>query len=115
MKDGKTCPACQGSGVETKLESFTVNIPKGVQDGSVIRVPGKGGVGPGGGARGDLYFQVHVEPHNVLRLRDGTDTELELPVAPGRPSSEAPSRCRRLTAPLKSEFRPTVRAAKPFV
>jgi curved DNA-binding protein len=82
IKDGKTCPACHGGGTETKFESFTVNIPKGVQDGSVIRVPGKGGVGIGGGARGDLYFRVHIEPDKLFRLRDGSDTELELPLAP---------------------------------
>ncbi len=63
-------------------ENFTVNIPKGVQDGSVIRVPGKGGAGFGKGPRGDLYLRVHVEPHERFRLRDGGDIEVELPVAP---------------------------------
>jgi curved DNA-binding protein len=82
VKDGKACPVCRGSGTETKLESFTVNIPKGVQDDSVIRVPGKGGAGFGGGARGDLYFRVHIQPDKDLRLRDGNDTEFELPVTP---------------------------------
>jgi curved DNA-binding protein len=82
IKNGKTCPACHGSGTETKLESFTVNIPRGVQDGSVIRVPGKGGAGIRGGARGDLYFRVHIEPNKLFRLRDGHDTELELPLTP---------------------------------
>ena len=81
-KDGKPCPLCHGSGVETKLENFTVNIPKGVQDDSMIRVPGKGGAGIGGGPRGDLYFHVHIEPDKRFRLRDGSDTELDLPLAP---------------------------------
>ena len=82
VKEGKTCPVCHGAGTETKLESFTVNIPKGVQDDSVIRVPGKGGAGIGGGARGDLYFRVHIQPDKRFRLRDGSDTELDLPLAP---------------------------------
>ena len=82
IKDGKTCPVCHGSGTQTRMESFTVNIPKGVQDDSVIRVPGKGGVGMGGGGRGDLYFRVHIQPHHLFRLRDGSDTELDLPLAP---------------------------------
>jgi curved DNA-binding protein len=82
VKDGKSCPVCHGSGTETKIESFTVNIPKGVQDDSVIRVPGKGGAGMGKGARGDLYLRVHIQPDKRFHLRDGSDTELDLPLAP---------------------------------
>lgn len=82
MKDGKVCPVCRGSGTETRLESFTVNIPRGVQDESVIRVPGKGGAGSGGASRGDLYFRVHIQPDKFFRLRNGSDTELDLPLAP---------------------------------
>jgi DnaJ-class molecular chaperone len=82
IKEGKTCPVCHGTGTQTRLESFTVNIPKGVQNDSVIRVPGKGGPGMGGGARGDLYFRVHIQPDHRFRLRDGSDTELDLPLAP---------------------------------
>ncbi len=81
-KDGKACPVCGGSGTQTRVESFTVNIPRGVQDESVIRVPRKGGAGLGGGSRGDLYFRVHIQPDERLRLRNGSDTELEVPVAP---------------------------------
>ena len=81
-KGGKACPVCRGIGRRTRLESFTVNIPRGVQDGSVIRVPAKGGAGFGGGARGDLYFRVHVAPHERFRLKEAGDLELELPIAP---------------------------------
>jgi curved DNA-binding protein len=63
-------------------ESYTVNIPKGVHDGAVVRVPGKGGAGLGKGARGDLYLRVRVEPDARFRLREGGDVEVELPVAP---------------------------------
>jgi curved DNA-binding protein len=82
VKEGKTCPVCHGSGTETRFENFTVNIPKGVQDGSAIRVPGKGGAGLGGGARGDLYLRIHIQPDKRFRLRDRSDTELDLPLAP---------------------------------
>jgi DnaJ-class molecular chaperone len=82
VEEGKTCPVCHGSGTEIRFENFTVNIPKGVRDDSMIRVPGKGGAGMGGGARGDLYFRVHIEPDRRFRLRDGSDTELDLPLAP---------------------------------
>jgi curved DNA-binding protein len=63
-------------------EEFTVNIPKGAQDGSVIRVAGKGGVGIGGGARGDLYLRIRIAPHERFRARGGGDVEMDLPVAP---------------------------------
>jgi DnaJ-class molecular chaperone len=81
-KDGKRCPVCGGSGLRSHVESFTVNIPRGVQDGSVVRVPGKGGAGFGGGARGDLYLRVRIAPHSQYRPRPGGDLEVELPVAP---------------------------------
>ncbi|PYU35068.1 MAG: hypothetical protein DMG28_03930 [Acidobacteria bacterium] len=81
-KDKKTCSVCGGSGSQTRLESFTVNIPRGVQDGSVIRVPGRGGMGLGGGPRGDLYLRIHIQPHERFRLRDDGHLELELPIAP---------------------------------
>jgi curved DNA-binding protein len=71
-----------GSGASSRLESFTVNIPRGVQDGSVIRVPGKGGAGFRGGKRGDLYFRVRIALHERFRMREGGDLDLELPIAP---------------------------------
>ncbi|HKB08102.1 MAG TPA: DnaJ C-terminal domain-containing protein [Candidatus Polarisedimenticolia bacterium] len=67
---------------EEGVESFTVNIPRGVQDRSVIRVPGKGGPGIGGGSRGDLYLRVQIVRHPLFRLRDGSDIDLDLPIAP---------------------------------
>ena len=63
-------------------ESFTVNIPRGVRDGSVIRVPGKGGAGLGRGGRGDLYLRVHIAPHQRFHARDDGDVEVDLPIAP---------------------------------
>lgn len=81
-KGDKACPVCRGTGRRTRLESFTVNIPRGVQDGSIIRVPAKGGAGFGGGARGDLYFRVQVTPHERFGLKESGDLELDLPIAP---------------------------------
>jgi DnaJ-class molecular chaperone len=81
-KHDKVCTGCGGSGSRTRLESFTVNIPRGVQDGSIIRVPGKGGAGFGGGERGDLYFRVRIAPHERFRMGADGDLELELPIAP---------------------------------
>jgi DnaJ-class molecular chaperone len=78
----KPCAKCGSSGVQTRLEQFTVKIPRGVQDGAVIRVPGRGGAGPRGGQRGDLYLRVRLLPHPRFRLRDSADVEVMMPVSP---------------------------------
>lgn len=39
-----------------------VRIPRGVDDGQRIRIPGKGGAGRNGGPNGDLYVVVKVKP-----------------------------------------------------
>ena len=61
-------------GVET--EKLSVRIPAGVDNGSRIRVQGKG---EGGGAKGDLYLRVKVKPHPIY-TRKGDDIYLEVPV-----------------------------------
>jgi DnaJ-class molecular chaperone len=81
-RDKKVCARCGGSGFQTRLEQVTVNIPRGASDGSVIRVPGRGGPGMGGGSRGDLYLRIRLLPHPRFRLRDGGDIEVTLPISP---------------------------------
>jgi curved DNA-binding protein len=58
-----------------------VRIPKGVTDGQQLRIPGKGGKGVDGGADGDLYLDIVVEPHPLYRV-SGQDLYLDLPLAP---------------------------------
>jgi molecular chaperone DnaJ len=75
-----TCPACAGGGVEARTEVIPVIIPAGVADGERIRIAGKGHAGTRGGAPGDLYLTVHVEPHPRFR-REGDDLHIVVPVA----------------------------------
>jgi molecular chaperone DnaJ len=72
------CPTCTGSGLSDGMETLSVKIPPGVDDGGRLRIPGKGEVGPDGRA-GDLYLRVHVTPHRYFR-REGKDLHLDLPV-----------------------------------
>ncbi len=58
-----------------------VRIPKGVTDGTKLRVPGKGGKGVGGGRNGDLYLDIEVAPHQIYRA-DGQDLYVDLPLTP---------------------------------
>lgn len=61
--------------------SLEVRIPKGVRDGQLIRLAGQGAPGTGGGQAGDLYLEVHFNPHARYRV-DGRDVYANLPVAP---------------------------------
>jgi molecular chaperone DnaJ len=74
------CPSCGGQQVEMRSESLTVNVRPGLADGARIRVPAKGHDGRNGGAPGDLYITVRVEPHPVFR-REGDDLHIIVPVA----------------------------------
>ncbi len=74
------CGTCQGRGRNPKRESLTVNIPAGVEDGTRLRVAGKGEAGRRGGGPGDLYLQIQVEPDPRFERR-GPNLYLKLPVS----------------------------------
>lgn len=61
------------------IETIEVKIPPGVDEGSRIRVKGKGEPGLWGGPRGDLYIITHIRPHPYFR-REGRDIYLEVPI-----------------------------------
>ncbi|MGC4109676.1 MAG: molecular chaperone DnaJ [Nocardioides sp.] len=65
------CRECSGDGRVRARRSITVKIPPGVDHGTRVQLAGEGEVGPGGGPAGDLYVEVHVEPHDVF-TREGT-------------------------------------------
>lgn len=64
-----------------RTESFKVRIPKGALEGQVIRVPGKGEPGVGGGEAGHLFLRVRLAPHPDFRAM-GADLYHDLPLAP---------------------------------
>lgn len=51
-------------------ETIKLKIPAGIDDGMSIRLAGKGGPAPKGGAKGDLYVQIRVKPHKRLTRED---------------------------------------------
>jgi len=59
-------------------ETIEVKIPPGVQEGSKVRVRGKGQAG--GREAGDLYILVHVRPHPYFR-REGDDIQVTVPIS----------------------------------
>jgi DnaJ-class molecular chaperone len=60
-------------------ETIDVKIPAGVDDGSKIRLSGKGEPGFQGGPKGDLYIVVSVGLHPFFK-RDGDSLRLDIPV-----------------------------------
>jgi curved DNA-binding protein len=76
--------AIRGTEVElsesgSEPRSIKVRIPAGADDGSILRIEGKGAPGARGGPPGDLVIETRVRPHPLLR-RDGLDLSLKLPV-----------------------------------
>ena len=67
---GKACSRCGGSGQMLGTERIRVTIPKGIKEGSKVRVAGKGEPGFNGGPAGDLYLVVHIKPHPLLRREE---------------------------------------------
>ena len=72
------CETCQGSGVEMVEETLQVAIPAGVEDGSTLRLTGRG-ESAGRGRAGNLYVVIRVKPDPRFE-RDGADLHAEVPV-----------------------------------
>jgi molecular chaperone DnaJ len=66
----KKCTVCKGDGYIQKTKKITVSIPKGVTDGSYLRVAGHGEAGKKGGSPGDLFVGIHIMPHEIFDRYD---------------------------------------------
>jgi molecular chaperone DnaJ len=74
------CPTCHGDGRIVKKETVEVRIPAGAQNGSRLRVAGKGNAGTQGAPAGDLYITTRVEEHPVFQ-RDGDTIQIRIPIS----------------------------------
>jgi DnaJ-class molecular chaperone len=72
----------------TNPERLAARIPPGVDEGSRIRLAGKGAARTPGGPVGDLYLVVHIRPHAQLE-RKGRDLFLDVPITVGEALSGA--------------------------
>jgi molecular chaperone DnaJ len=64
------CNDCNGQGSKQTSKKISVTIPKGVDDGTRIRLAGKGEAGTKGGASGDLYLFINVHSHDLFKRSD---------------------------------------------
>lgn len=67
--------------VELDTHELRVKIPAGVANGQQIRLAGQGEPARDGGAPGDLYLEIQLQPHPRFQV-EGRDVTLTLPVAP---------------------------------
>ena len=77
----KACRKCRGSGHIATPQKIALKIPAGVDDGSRLRLSGKGGGGLRGGENGDLYVLLSVRESDIFD-RDGLDLGVDIPVSP---------------------------------
>ncbi|MFO7791872.1 MAG: molecular chaperone DnaJ [Candidatus Saliniplasma sp.] len=73
------CENCDGIGRVPKRETISIKVPPGVENGSRLRVPGKGDAGPRGATPGDLYILIRVKQHELFQRR-GPHIYLEVPI-----------------------------------
>ena len=75
------CHDCNGTGRVRTRKDLSVDIPAGVDEGTRIRLSGKGEAGPAGGPNGDLYLEVHELKHDTFTRRgDDLHTWITLPM-----------------------------------
>lgn len=65
--------------IQTGDKRIEAKIPRGVHNGSKVRLAGQGGEGVGKGPKGDLYLIITVLPHHLFE-RENDDLTVEFPV-----------------------------------
>ncbi len=67
--------------VEGKNKTFTITIPKGIQNGAKIRLIGQGKEGKNGGKNGNLYIKIKIQNNKRFKL-EGYDLHTDLLLTP---------------------------------
>ena len=71
-----------------KVDTISVKVPPGIEDGKKIRVRGQGGPAGRGGTPGDIVLSVHVQPHAYYQRR-GNNLLVRVPITLGEAASGA--------------------------
>jgi molecular chaperone DnaJ len=98
------CMRCNGNGSFQNYEKILIKIPPGVDNGSRLRIHGKGTPGVRGGPPGDLYIVLKIKDHEIFE-RHGNEilceafitfpqavfgTEIEVPTLDGTAKMKIP-------------------------
>lgn len=77
----ENCPSCGGRGYNRRQVTLPVEVPAGVDNGTILKFSGEGNASKiPGGINGDLLISISVAPHRLLK-RKGLDLFLEVPVS----------------------------------
>jgi curved DNA-binding protein len=74
-----TVEADESGRLRSRVKTLNVTIPAGVTEGQRIRLAGQGQ--PGAAGAGDLYIQIHIQPHPDYTV-SGRDLDLTVPITP---------------------------------
>ncbi len=99
------CTHCHGTGLERAKRRIQVTVPAGVSNGMRLHLQGQGDSGEFGGPPGDLYVNMHVQPHEVFDRAENDilytlnitfpqaalGTELEVPTLEGTAKLKIPA------------------------
>ena len=73
------CSNCGGDGIVKHKRTIKLRVPRGVENGDTLRMPGKANAGMYGGPRGDIYINFKVKDHEIYQ-RDGRDVYVKIPL-----------------------------------
>jgi len=73
------CGHCHGEGKIRVERDIKVNVPKGVDNGTRLRIANGGQPGERGGSTGDLYVYIRIKQHPIFS-REGTNVYCEIPI-----------------------------------
>ncbi len=107
------CEVCSANGRLVRSEPIPVRVPAGVRDGARLRIAERGNTGRRGGRSGDLFIDVHVQPHALLR-READHLFLTVPVAVHEAVLGARIDVPTLEGPVKLRIPPGTQAGQQF-
>jgi curved DNA-binding protein len=99
------CNVCGGTGQVARADTYQVKVPAGVTEGQRLRIAGRGELGAGGGAAGDLYLRVRFAKHPEFEV-SGHDLLYEADLAPWEAVLGANIRVPTLDGPVNIKIPP---------
>ncbi|MEA1618713.1 DnaJ C-terminal domain-containing protein [Erythrobacter sp. T5W1-R] len=84
-------------------KTISLKLPAGVEDGTLMRLKGKGQPGPGG--NGDGIVEIQIGPHTFFR-RDGDHIRMDLPITLDEAVRGAKVKCPTADGPVMLTIKP---------
>ena len=81
FSNGQNCSVCGGKGKIVETKKITLTIPKGIKQGTKLRLKGEGATGKNGGKNGDLYVVINIQNKTDVRF-DKLNIYYNVPITP---------------------------------